>query len=41
MIIKKQHLGMVFCGVSHHTANQLATGLFTTFLLVIIIIECF
>jgi len=27
MIIKKQHLGIAFCGVSHHTANQRATGL--------------
>jgi len=27
MIIKQQHLGMAFCGVSHHTANQRAEDL--------------
>jgi len=27
MIIKQQHLGMAFCGFSHHTANQRADDL--------------
>jgi len=31
-------MGMAFCGSSHHTANQRTPDLFTTFLLVIIIV---